>query len=419
MSEITKPGRVATTEAASSGEAVAVVAGSAKDSTEPKRAPPKPRNRIAAVVGRGKGRGRRRGRKPYPVMTFEQALFLGQGIMQHGAGHPMKRRTLLSTVGLGDGQATRNLITTSGRYAITLGSHQSDELRLTDAGRAAVDPATPRAEQTKTRFELAIASVPAFRKLYDNLKGGKMPAPDVMRDMLDELDPGDRPACVDVFIANAKFVGLLKTREGAACLDRLEDVLRESGASSPGPAAKKSTAEGDATSHDTSTDFDHTCFFVAPIGDEGSDHRRHSDAILAAFIEPALGEHKLKVVRADKISKPGMISAQIIEHIVKSRLVVADLSFHNPNVFYELALRHVTGKPTVHVIREADAIPFDVQNFRTIELPTGEVYSMLAKLETCKAETAQQIRQALADGVTTANPVLAFHPNAKFDLGGE
>ena len=46
-----------------------------------------------------------------------------------------------------------------------------------------------------------------------------------------------------------------------------------------------------------------------------------------------------------------MISRQIIEHIMHARLVIADLSFHNPTVFYELALRHMTGKPTIQVIR--------------------------------------------------------------------
>jgi hypothetical protein len=44
---------------------------------------------------------------------------------------------------------------------------------------------------------------------------------------------------------------------------------------------------------------------------------------------------------------------------------------------------------------------------------------MLAKLQTCQSETAQQIRQALADGVTSANPVRAFHPKAKFDVSLE
>jgi hypothetical protein len=39
---------------------------------------------------------------------------------------------------------------------------------------------------------------------------------------------------------------------------------------------------------------------------------------------------------------------RLIEHVAKARLVVADLSFHNPDVFYELALWHATGERTVN-----------------------------------------------------------------------
>jgi hypothetical protein len=240
-----------------------------------------------------------------------------------------------------------------------------------------------------------------------------MPAHEVMRDTLTDLDPADRPQCVDLFIANAKFVGLLKTKEGADRLLSIEQLFAELSVSSPGTGA----ATGDIAETEAPTegieDFDKVCFFIAPIGGEDSPQRKHSDAILASFITPAVDEQKLKVVRADKIAKPGMISAHIIEYILKSKLVVADLSFHNPNVFYELCLRHVTGKPTLHIIRDEDSIPFDVNNFNTIKIDMGGVYTVLAKLDTNRALIAQQVRQVLADGVSRNNPILAFWPNAK------
>ena len=93
------------------------------------------------------------------------------------------------------------------------------------------------------------------------------------------------------------------------------------------------------------------------------EHRRHSDTVLNQYVRRALEEQKLNVVRADEIAETGMISKQIIDYILNSCLVIADLSYSNPNVFYELCLRHVTGKPTVHIIRKGDKIPFDVGNF--------------------------------------------------------
>jgi len=47
------------------------------------------------------------------------------------------------------------------------------------------------------------------------------------------------------------------------------------------------------------------------------------------------------------------IGKQVLEHILRSRLVIADLSFHNPNVFYELCLSHVARLPTVQIIRNS------------------------------------------------------------------
>jgi hypothetical protein len=72
----------------------------------------------------------------------------------------------------------------------------------------------------------------------------------------------------------------------------------------------------------------------------------------------------------------------VIEHVAKARLVVADLSFHNPNVFYELALRHATGKPTVHRIRTQDRIPFYIDQFRTIRVDMTDLYAFVPQIET-------------------------------------
>ena len=79
-------------------------------------------------------------------------------------------------------------------------------------------------------------------------------------------------------------------------------------------------------------------------------------------------------VRADKIAAPGMINGQVIAHVLRSKIVIADLSFHNPNVFYELAIRHMTGLPAVHIVRKEDIIPFDLQNFRTVTIDTADKY---------------------------------------------
>jgi len=114
-----------------------------------------------------------------------------------------------------------------------------------------------------------------------------------------------------------------------------------------------------------------------------------------------------------------MISKQIIDYILNSRLVIADLSYNNPNVFYELCLRHVTGKPTVHVIRKGDKIPFDVGNFRTITIALDDVHWAIADIDTHRAEIANFVRQAIDTGQSRDNPILTFYPSAIFEVGGK
>jgi hypothetical protein len=126
--------------------------------------------------------------------------------------------------------------------------------------------------------------------------------------------------------------------------------------------------------------YDSTCFYITPIGTDDSDQRKHSDFFMEYVVTPAVKEFNLRVVRADQIGKPGMIGKQVLEHILKSRLVIADLSFHNPNVFYELCLRH-TRLPTVQMIRAAEPIPFDIEQYRTVKIDTKDLYGFLPKLQ--------------------------------------
>ena len=88
-----------------------------------------------------------------------------------------------------------------------------------------------------------------------------------------------------------------------------------------------------------------TCFLICPIGEDGSDVRIHSDQLQRHIISPVLEPHNITIVRADSMPKPGIITRQIMDSILESDLVIADLTGANPNVYYELALRHTTRKP--------------------------------------------------------------------------
>ena len=134
------------------------------------------------------------------------------------------------------------------------------------------------------------------------------------------------------------------------------------------------------------------------------------------IVEPALEHLGPRVVRADSIDKPGTITKQIMEYLLRSRLVIADLSFHNPNVFYELAIRHAARLPVVQLIRASERIPFDLNQIRTIRIDTSDIYTLVPRIDIYRAEIGNQVRRALEDPDSVDNPVTTYFPDLKVQL---
>jgi hypothetical protein len=108
-----------------------------------------------------------------------------------------------------------------------------------------------------------------------------------------------------------------------------------------------------------------SCFVIAPIGEANSSTRKQSDQVLRHVIRPAV-EPTYRAVRADEIAEPGMITSQIMQRVIEDDLVIADLTDLNPNVLYELAVRHAILKPFVQIMANGQTIPFDVSGIRTV-----------------------------------------------------
>jgi len=144
-----------------------------------------------------------------------------------------------------------------------------------------------------------------------------------------------------------------------------------------------------------------TCFVIAPIGKENSDVRLRSDQVLKHIINPAANDCGYETVRADQISEPGLITSQVIQHVVDDPLVIADLTGWNPNVFYELSLRHALKKPVVQIIQANENIPFDISASRTIFVDHHDLDSV-AK---AKEEIVRQIKAVEKNPTDVDTPI--------------
>ncbi len=102
------------------------------------------------------------------------------------------------------------------------------------------------------------------------------------------------------------------------------------------------------------------CFVAMPF--EG----RRTE-IYEEYVKEPLKQHiGLECRRVDEITASRQIMRDVWEMLTTCSIVIADLSGKNPNVFYELGLAHVLGKPVVLIAETMDDVPFDLRSVRTI-----------------------------------------------------
>lgn len=139
------------------------------------------------------------------------------------------------------------------------------------------------------------------------------------------------------------------------------------------------------------------CFVLSPIGDPGSEIRRRANGILNEIIEPAVPD--FHVERADHDQSPGSVTTTIIDKTLDADLVIADLTGTNPNVMYELAVRHMSGEPFVQIMEQGGTLPFDVGGLNTIFFEND-----LAGRKEAVQKVSTAAKQALEDD-SADNPI--------------
>jgi len=135
-----------------------------------------------------------------------------------------------------------------------------------------------------------------------------------------------------------------------------------------------------------------TCFIITPIGDDNSIIRRKTDGLINNVIRPVCEKLKFKAIPAHEIDNSGSITNQVIKSILDSKLVIANLTGLNPNVMYELAIRHATGLPILCLAEKSTKLPFDITTERTIFYCDD----MFGAIE-LKSELEKKIKATLSD----------------------
>lgn len=391
-------------------------------------AAPKPKSRKQRSKAKASG-GARRGAKEasaqirvsadqLPRRSLEQSLRVAKALRETLAGGPATWEDIASAMSIGTGPQNKYYLWSALAYNIV--QRADDKYELSELGRKILAP-TAQNEDREATVQAVLTPV-ILSRFFTDYNGSPFPAEEHIGNILERKYgvPRERVEEAKSLIReNGLLAGILHQQQDGSMIVKLDP--KSTGvpppAQSGGETAIDVSIPGQNIPATAVEEFEKLCFVITPIGDDDSEQRRHANMILKNIIEPVAGELGLIPRRADQIDRAGIITQQIFEYLAKSRICIADLSFNNPNAFYELGVRHMCKRPTVQIIRKGDKIPFDVSQGRTIKIDMSDVYSVMDSVDSAKKELKQQLRHALSnDYKGDDNPVNTYLPGLEVKL---
>ena len=135
------------------------------------------------------------------------------------------------------------------------------------------------------------------------------------------------------------------------------------------------------------------CFVLMPFDEQYKE-------IYTDVYKSVCGENDIDCLRVDEIARPGSITRDIVEGILDSDIIIADLTSRNPNVFYELGIAHATGNKAIMTAQSMKDVPFDIANYRVI------IYDQsISGAKALKLKLDQSIKELLKALDQTNNPL--------------
>jgi hypothetical protein len=157
-------------------------------------------------------------------------------------------------------------------------------------------------------------------------------------------------------------------------------------------------------------------FTIQQIGAKESPDRRRADDIYECIIVPAVKEAGLEPYRADLDYTPGAITPKMLSDLLNARVVIADLTGRNPNVFYELGITHSFARPVISIADSVTSLPFDAKDERIIEIGDYPPNGLSARQgQSAVAALSKSLEIVLGESYTPRSPLQAVAANRSVD----
>ena len=157
-----------------------------------------------------------------------------------------------------------------------------------------------------------------------------------------------------------------------------------------------------------------TCFVIMPFGDKVDKEGKtiHFDDVYDTFIEPTVRETGVECIRCDKIVESGGIHNKMFFNIYDADVAVVDITMLNPNVFYELGMRHSVKKNVTIIIQQAGTqIPFNISGFTIVSYKLDDPVVLKQAAELIQT----MINNGLANVKKSDSPIYGVLPNLKVE----
>ncbi len=199
----------------------------------------------------------------------------------------------------------------------------------------------------------AFRKVVDFKKVEEHYKGKKIPEDEYFLNTLSRdfgIDKDRIEKFKEVFVSNLTFLKQFDARDDTTPTH--QQASQETAQIAEGAPAKL------PEEHRVRKFLD-TCFVIMPFGG-------WFDKYYTEIYTKAIGDAGFEPVRADEIFTTGSVVDQVWEQICKAKVLLADLTDKNPNVFYEVGLAHAKGRPVVLTAAKLDDVPFDLRHLRMV-----------------------------------------------------